>query len=91
MAPPLKAADSPKHPGTLPIGYGAGGGDPFIFIVSEEVSFETSFLKFFVSERYVNMDYIKQCSAFDLGQKRKKYDLNDGQWGTLLATVTARR
>ncbi|KAJ7717814.1 hypothetical protein B0H16DRAFT_1798870 [Mycena metata] len=64
MEPPLKAKSSPE-PTRITVGYGAGGGYAFQFVIPEGVTSDTGFLKLFVSTKYLEMSHVEQPAAAD--------------------------
>ncbi|KAJ7301266.1 caspase domain-containing protein [Mycena albidolilacea] len=64
MEPPLKAKSGPG-PTRITIGYGAGGGYAFQFVIPEGVTSDTGFLKLFVSTKYLDMSGVEQPAAAD--------------------------
>jgi hypothetical protein len=64
MEPPLKAKSGPE-PTRITVGYGAGGGYAFQFVIPEGVTSDTGFLKLFVSTKYLDMSGVEQPAAAD--------------------------
>lgn len=88
MNPPLHALQS-DQPGSVTVGYGAGGGDPIQFISGDDPQ-DTGFIKLFVSSVYVDMGHIAQKPVIDAERKRKALKKADDNkmWGGSLAVVT---
>lgn len=55
----------------ITVGYGAGGGDPLVLTVDAGEHSDTGFFKLFVFSKYVDMDWLKQESAFEMLHRRK--------------------
>ncbi|KAJ7481035.1 caspase domain-containing protein [Mycena galericulata] len=64
MTAPLPAK-SGSEPTRITVGYGAGGGYAFQFIVPEGITSDTGFLKLFVSKKYLDLNRIEQPAAVD--------------------------
>ncbi|KDR74072.1 hypothetical protein GALMADRAFT_227766 [Galerina marginata CBS 339.88] len=58
--PPLK-----KMGGTLMLGHGAAGGQPFEYELPKNQDVDVTFLKFFFSTTPINLSGVPQCSPFD--------------------------
>jgi hypothetical protein len=79
-----------SEPTRIPIGYGAGGGDPIVFTVNPDELSDTGFFKLFVFSQYVDMNFLKQQSAFKVFDRRKARRDSSGTeiWGAWIAAVT---
>lgn len=70
-APIGKKADAPlpaatdTEPGVLTIGYGASGFSPFQYVLQDNLDTELSFLRVFVSTKYMDLAFISQEAPFE--------------------------
>ncbi|KAJ7193788.1 caspase domain-containing protein [Mycena pura] len=69
MQAPLPAK-SGADPTRVTIGYGAGGGYAFQFVLPEGATSDTGFLKLFVSTKYLDLKAIEQPPAAEAGRGR---------------------
>ena len=86
--------DSPlkESGGTLTIGYGAGGAEPFSYFLREGQDVDVGFLKFFFATKPVDLSKIPQPSPFiprRAGKQQEKEVVET--WGTILIPVVQRR
>ncbi|CAE6446132.1 unnamed protein product [Rhizoctonia solani] len=82
--------------GQLVIGDGADGGAPVKFNISSSGQVEVGYMKVFWSTEPLELDHVKQKSAFELkpGESRgasKDLDGSESRWGTECLTVALRR
>ena len=52
-------------PGSVAVGYGSAGAEPFAFMLNEGETSDTGFFKLFVSTKFVDMQWVAQPSAVD--------------------------
>ncbi|KAH6901438.1 hypothetical protein BKA70DRAFT_1197075 [Coprinopsis sp. MPI-PUGE-AT-0042] len=70
---PLKAGQF------LTVGWGAGGTAPQSF-AADEGTVENGFLKLYITQQYVNLDYIEQPAFGEVNDTRVKKSPQKGQW-----------
>ncbi|KAJ7706853.1 caspase domain-containing protein [Mycena rosella] len=93
MAAPLPAKKG-ADPTRITVGYGAGGGYAFQFVLPEGIVSDTGFLKVFYSTRYLDLKRIEQPAAVDaLGvgrdsQAAERLAMDADIWGALDVAVT---
>ncbi|KAF8875733.1 caspase domain-containing protein [Gymnopilus junonius] len=86
--PPLKAGQS------LTIGYGGGGGVPYVFNVRQSQAFEIGFLKLFLATEYLDFSNIGQDSPLEINSRSMEQFLSkrtSGQWDTILVPFVVRK
>jgi hypothetical protein len=103
--PPTAAGRNvdPLNPnGTLTVGYGSSGASPIEFELKDGKNFDVGFLKFFISDTYVNLSAVKQDSPFDrldpgpepgkprLLKRRAGANASGGVWFTHLVPIVLR-
>jgi len=62
---PLPAARKTGEPGVLTIGYGASGVGPFQYALADNLDADLSFLKVFLSTKYMDLSFVAQDSPFE--------------------------
>ncbi|KDR74094.1 hypothetical protein GALMADRAFT_157880 [Galerina marginata CBS 339.88] len=82
---PLKAGQS------LTIGYGAGGGVPYIFDIRGTHAIELGFLKLFLTSQYVDFSTVEQVSPFINARAMTRYHKESNFWDTIVVPVIVRR
>ncbi|KAJ7137943.1 caspase domain-containing protein [Mycena epipterygia] len=92
MEPPLKAKSGPE-PTRITVGYGAGGGYAFQFVIPEGVTSDTGFLKLFISTKYLDMSRVEQPVAADTviggrDSQAERLVMDAEIWGAADAVVT---
>jgi len=89
VSAPLHGQQGPD-PTRIPIGYGAGGGDPLVFTVNPGELSDTGFFKLFVFSKYIDMGWLRQPSAFESRERRKvrRQPQGVGMWDAWIAAVT---
>jgi hypothetical protein len=75
------------QPSILTMGYGAGGGDPIEWGIPCNKHTDTSYLKLFVSTRYVDMNIVEQVAVRHGARPRRGEEY---LWDTLMFAVTCR-
>ncbi|KAI0310691.1 hypothetical protein OF83DRAFT_1178301, partial [Amylostereum chailletii] len=91
--PPLPAAPSPDHPSELHIGYGSGGAEPQEFELPPGAGVDVTYLKLFITTRYVDLSYLEQRSPFPATRWAKSAPPRGSRelWDTLLVPMVQRR
>lgn len=93
MTAPLPAK-SGAEPTRITVGYGAGGGYAFQFIIPAGVTSDTGFLKLFVSTKYLDLKRIEQPAAVDAGDgldrdsQVEPFPVDAEIWGALDVAIT---
>ncbi|KAJ7087548.1 caspase domain-containing protein [Mycena belliarum] len=93
MAAPLPAMKG-DEPTRMTIGYGAGGGFAFQFIIPEGITSDTGFIKIFYSTRYLDLKRIEQPAAVDANgdegrnARAERFAVDAEIWGTLEVALT---
>ena len=79
--------------GSIALGYGSGGGAPFVFTFHENLDVGVGFLKLFLSTEYVDLSHLEQTSPLK-GTTRgiKQADLKPiPMWDTIIVPVVHRK
>lgn len=97
MAAPLRRLTKESGAGTVTVGFGADGGDPFSLFLRPDEKSDTGFLKLFVSAKYVDMKWITQEAITSTGLKhthgrqggkRRPPVVPNDFWDSFLAAIT---
>ncbi|KAJ7772893.1 caspase domain-containing protein [Mycena maculata] len=92
MSAPLPAK-SGSEPTRVTVGYGAGGGYAFQFVIPPGITSDTGFLKVFLSTKYLDLKWIEQAPAVDavVGGRDSQVEpfTTDAEiWGALDVPIT---
>jgi hypothetical protein len=77
--------------GSLTIGYGAGGAQPFSYGLCDEQQIDVGCVKIFLSDEKADLSSIPQPSPFDGSSRGARQAKNEPGWYTTLLTIVQRR